>query len=217
MADRIAADGSPPAASPSGGESEELLAKQAEFNAAQAQLQAEIASLLPSTSPSSHHSLSVDEDFFTKPTNKTLRVYKDSLVEEQSKLIALMGSKHADQGLVQMQQEMVSVTQKKISDEEAQLKAKSKKKVPKVKKATPIKKSNSIAKKGSSRATLKYIGTLEKETISAGIGGLPDNILNEILQDIKKERPGLDVSCFTLYRMRRVLTFNRLRMTVLSN
>ena len=64
-----------------------------------------------------------------------------------------------------------------------------------VKKAVTQKKTAPAPKKaGAARQNTKYMGTLEKETISNGLGSLPDDICNEVLLLIRNERPDLDVS-----------------------
>ncbi|KAE8452864.1 hypothetical protein EG329_013136 [Mollisiaceae sp. DMI_Dod_QoI] len=163
--DQYLADRSPPAASPvSAGESEDEEEEEEEVAVDQTQEHA-------------------------------LAAAKERLLEEQQKLITLMGAKHPDQGLIQMQKDMVGIVQKRVSEVEATIKMKPKKmKAPKpVKKAVPPKKSTAATKKaGGNRQSQKYMGTLEKETISAGLGALPDEVSNEVLADIKRERPGID-------------------------
>jgi bromodomain-containing factor 1 len=153
----------------------------------------------PAASPSAGESEDDDDDeedvVVDKTQDNTLSAAKDRLIEEQSKLVTLMGSKHPDQGLIQMQRDMVGVIQRRILEEETALKSKSKKKsVKPTKKAAPVKKASSSTSKKSGGSSKRYMGTLEKETISAGLGALPDDVSNEVLADIKKERPGLDVS-----------------------
>ena len=112
------------------------------------------------------------------------------LIEEQGKLIALMSAKVPNAGMIELQQEMVQLVQKKVADEEASatvLKKKVKKpKAPKAKKAAPTKKA-APAKKSGGRNQNRYLGTLEKEVISAGLYSLPDDVTNEVLNLIKEE------------------------------
>lgn len=153
----------------------------------------------PAASPVSAGESEDDEEEEEEPVveqaESTLSNLKERLLAEQQKLITLMGAKHPDQGMVQMQKDMVNIIQKHITDEEAAAKNKSKKpKAPKTtRKAAPVKKPAAATKKaGGNRQSQKYMGTLEKETISAGLGALPDEVSNEVLADIKKERPGID-------------------------
>ncbi|KUJ18201.1 Bromodomain-containing protein [Mollisia scopiformis] len=133
-----------------------------------------------------------EEAAVDKSQESTLSAAKERLLEEQQKLITLMGAKHPDQGLIQMQKDMVGIIQNRISQDEAALKMKPKKvKAPKAAKKAPPPKKPAASKKASGNRQ-KYMGTLEKETISAGLGALPDEVSNEVLADIKRERPGID-------------------------
>jgi bromodomain-containing factor 1 len=119
------------------------------------------------------------------------------LIEEQAKLITLMSAKNTDQALIQMQQDMVQIVQKRVLEEEQLAKKKVKKpkpakpvkKAPAPKKAAPSKKGS-----GSSRQSTKYLGTMEKEVISAGLYSLPDDVTNNVLEMIKEDLPEADVS-----------------------
>ncbi|PMD45257.1 Bromodomain-containing protein [Hyaloscypha variabilis F] len=116
------------------------------------------------------------------------------LIEEQSKLIAMMGAKVKEPRLIEMQQQLVDVVQRLVNDEEAVLKTKKvkKPKAPKaVKKAAPVKKAAAPKKGGSQKQ--KYMGTLEKETISAGLMSLPDDVSGIVLDMIKADQPAVDV------------------------
>ncbi|CZR53179.1 related to bromodomain protein BDF1 [Phialocephala subalpina] len=151
----------------------------------------------PAASPVSAGESEDEEEEEEEPVveGDTLSNYKERLLAEQQKLITLMGAKHPDQGMIQMQKDMVDIIKKHITEEETAAKNKSKK--PKAskpaKKAAPAKKATAATKKsGGNRQSQKYMGTLEKETISAGLGALPDEVSNEVLADIKKERPGID-------------------------
>jgi bromodomain-containing factor 1 len=118
------------------------------------------------------------------------------LIEEQGKLITLMGAKNKEPLLIEMQQKMVEVVQKLVNDEEAALKTKKVKKpkaAPKaVKKAPPPKKAAAPKKGGSQKQ--RYMGTLEKETISNGLMSLPDDVSGTVLDMIKADQPDVDVS-----------------------
>ncbi|KAH8818394.1 hypothetical protein F5882DRAFT_6131 [Hyaloscypha sp. PMI_1271] len=117
------------------------------------------------------------------------------LIEEQGKLITLMGAKNKEPLLIEMQQKMVEVVQKLVNDEEAALKTKKVKKpkaAPKaVKKAPPPKKAAAPKKGGSQKQ--RYMGTLEKETISNGLMSLPDDVSGTVLDMIKADQPDVDV------------------------
>ncbi|KAH7399924.1 hypothetical protein BKA64DRAFT_642081 [Cadophora sp. MPI-SDFR-AT-0126] len=125
--------------------------------------------------------------------NSSLSAAKELLLEHQQKLIALMSAKNKDEFVISMQQELVATVQKRVSEEEEASKKK-------VKKPKPVKAPKKVApppkKAGpTKKATIhrpKYMGTLEKETISAGLMNLPDDVSMQVLEDIKRERPGLD-------------------------
>ena len=61
------------------------------------------------------------------------------------------------------------------------------------KKAAPAKKASAPAKKASTQRK-KYLGTLEKETISNGISELPETVSEIVLEMIKADRPDVAVS-----------------------
>ncbi|POS85300.1 hypothetical protein EPUL_002787, partial [Erysiphe pulchra] len=112
----------------------------------------------------------------------SLMSQKERLLEEQSKLITLMGAKHKDEGLLQMQTDLVELIQKRVktAEEQAKKTLNSKKKTAKsTKKSAPT-----VIKK-------KYLGTLEKETISAGLGLIPTPVMATVVEMIKTERPEL--------------------------
>lgn len=130
------------------------------------------------------------------------------LIEEQGKLIAMMKDKKADKSMITLQQSLIDMIEAQVTKEgEAQARPAAKKakkpKAPKPKKAAPVKKAPAPKKSGG-RQPSKYMGTLEKEVISAGIGQLPDDISATVLGWIKQEQPGVDVSCRGLdFRMHR--------------
>jgi bromodomain-containing factor 1 len=116
------------------------------------------------------------------------------LIEEQTKLIALMSAKNPDQDVVQMQQDLVAFLQSRIAES-----AKSPtvgKKAPKKAKAPKSATKKPVAKKTSNKKAprQRYLGTLEKETISAGLASLPDEVAESVLQMIKNDKPDVDVS-----------------------
>lgn len=118
------------------------------------------------------------------------------LVEEQSKLIKMMSEK-VGAHLIEMQQSMVEIVQKSLSEAEASAKKKTTKK-PKtskpIKKAVPIKRQGGPVKKAAKIS--RYMGTLEKETISNGLGALPDNLTTQVLEWIQNDQEGLAVSFY---------------------
>jgi len=119
------------------------------------------------------------------------------LIEEQSKLIAMMKDK-TDKSMIGLQQKLIDMIEEQVKEEtKAQARPAAKKakkpKAPKPKKAAPVKKAPAPKKSGG-RQPSKYMGTLEKEVISAGIGQLPDDISGTVLGWIKQEQPGVDVS-----------------------
>lgn len=116
------------------------------------------------------------------------------LIEEQAKLITMMRNKKSkaeldiQQGVLDMVEEMVK---KEGQAKVAPAKKAKKAKAPKAKKPAPVKKA-AAPKKAATRQ--RYMGTLEKEVISNGIGNLPDEISNTVLGWIKAEQPGVDVA-----------------------
>lgn len=135
-----------------------------------------------------------EEEEVQNHKNSSLSAAKELLLEHQQKLIALMSAKNKDEFVISMQQELVQTVQKRVSEEEEASKKKVKKTKPvkAPKKVAPPPKKAGAPKKAATRP--KYMGTLEKETISAGLMNLPDDVSMQVLEDIKRERPGLDVS-----------------------
>jgi bromodomain-containing factor 1 len=151
------------------------------------------AAASPERTPESEDEESEDEA--PEPTSTAASAARQRLIEEQGKLITLMTSKKPEPSLIQMQQDMVNIVQKLVNDEEAAIKAKKvkKPKAPKaVKKAAPVKKAPAAKKGGSQKQ--RYMGTLEKETISAGLMSLPDDVSGTVLEMIKADQPAVDVS-----------------------
>jgi bromodomain-containing factor 1 len=150
------------------------------------------AAASPERTPESEDEESEDEAPEQTTTASAARL---RLIEEQGKLITLMSAKKPEPSLIQMQQDMVNIVQKLVNDEEAAMKTKKvkKPKAPKpAKKAAPVKKAAAPKKGGSQKA--RYMGTLEKETISAGLMSLPDDVSGTVLEMIKADQPAVDVS-----------------------
>ncbi len=150
------------------------------------------AAASPERTPESEDEESEEE---APEPSSTASAARARLIEEQAKLIALMSAKKPEESLVKMQQQMVELIQKVVNDEESAAKAKKvkKPKAPKaVKKAAPAKKA-ATSKKGGAPKT-RYLGTLEKETISAGLMSLPDDVSGTVLEMIKADQPAVDVS-----------------------
>ncbi|KAL2071262.1 hypothetical protein VTL71DRAFT_12497 [Oculimacula yallundae] len=134
-----------------------------------------------------------DEEEEEEAHNKSsLSQAKEILLEHQQKLINLMSAKNKDEFAISMQQDLVALVTKRVEDESQKKKSTKKVKSSKAPKrpVPPPKKSGAVKKSGPSRP--KYMGTLEKETISAGLTNLPDDVSMQVLEDIKRERPGLD-------------------------
>ena len=151
------------------------------------------AAASPERTPESEDEESEDEA--PEPTSTAASAARQRLIEEQGKLITLMSAKKPEPSLIQMQQDMVNIVQKLVNDEEAAIKAKKvkKPKAPKpAKKVAPVKKAAAPKKGGSQKA--RYMGTLEKETISAGLMSLPDDVSGTVLEMIKADQPAVDVN-----------------------
>ncbi|RDL39237.1 uncharacterized protein BP5553_03577 [Venustampulla echinocandica] len=115
------------------------------------------------------------------------------LIEEQKKLIDLMTAKKKDPGLIQMQQALIEVVQNQVQKEsQAVVKKPKKPKASKPKKPAPAKKGGNSGKKSGNRQ--KYLGTVEKEVISAGLTSLPDDVASTVLDMIKADQPGVDIA-----------------------
>lgn len=118
------------------------------------------------------------------------------LIEEQSKLIEMMKDKKTDKSMIQLQHTLIEMLSNSVQNPApAPRPATKKSKKPRApaKKAAPVKKAPAPKKTGGNRQ--KYMGTLEKEVISAGIGLLPEEISTQVLEMIKTEQPGVDASC----------------------
>jgi len=118
-------------------------------------------------------------------------VIQERLIEEQNKLIAIMGAKKPDPALVRMQQEMIAIVQKQMDTENAK-KAKAKAKPKATKKGGASSKKKPEPKQKAYRA--KNIGVAEKEQISAGIIQLDGKLLDQAVAYLKMDYPNLNVS-----------------------
>ncbi|PBP20399.1 transcription regulator [Diplocarpon rosae] len=134
-----------------------------------------------------------DEEAQMNGGKDSLAAAKELLLEHQTKLITLMSAKNPDSFVISMQQDLVATVQKRVVAEYAEAeKRKTKKgktaKAPK--KAAPPPKKPSNSKKPGGRP--KYLGTLEKEVISAGMMDLPEQLSLSVLEDIRREQPQLE-------------------------
>lgn len=121
------------------------------------------------------------------------------LIEEQTKLITLMSAKNPDQAMIQMQQDLVALVQSRVDQSAKTIaaagkKAPKKQKAPKGAKKPASKKAAGGASKKGGASRQRYLGTLEKETISAGLASLPDDVAESVLEMIKNDKPDVDVS-----------------------
>ncbi|KAM3065303.1 transcription initiation at TATA-containing promoter protein [Clarireedia jacksonii] len=130
--------------------------------------------------------------------------FTERLVEEQNKLINML-DRGDDADLIKMQKDMISVIKKRVDEAAAAAAAaaaaskksssKKAKSAKPAKKAVPAKKTPSgPAKKTAGPRRERYMGTLEKEVISSGIGALPENISNEVMTLIRADQPNIAVS-----------------------
>jgi bromodomain-containing factor 1 len=118
-------------------------------------------------------------------------VIQERLIEEQNKLIAIMGAKKPDPALIRMQQELIAIVQKQMDTENAK-KAKAKAKPKATKKGGASSKKKPEPKQKAYRA--KNIGVAEKEQISAGIIQLDGKLLDQAVAYLKMDYPNLNVS-----------------------
>lgn len=147
----------------------------------------------PASDPESSEGEDEEEEIPEAPDMNALSGLKERLLQEQTKLIEMM-QKKGDQTMIQMQQEMVELIKRKVDEEEANAKKKVKKpKAPKPAKkvAPPVKKA---APKKQGKQGGRYMGTLEKETISNGLGSLPDHHTSNVLEWIQADQGNLSVS-----------------------
>ncbi|RYP42096.1 hypothetical protein DL767_000461 [Monosporascus sp. MG133] len=143
-------------------------------------------------------------------TNEAIRSLQVRLNEEQDKLNTLLGSKKPELTMIEIQQQMVSMLQRKLVEEKTKFhsedrKSKAKKKSSKSKPkpgasaaaASGSKKasvsSSTVAKKSSGGHTKKpapkkrAIGPLEKAVIEEGISNLDGNTLTKAVDIIKRD------------------------------
>jgi len=130
-----------------------------------------------------------EEEEPEEPTSST-NLIQERLIEEQNKLIAIMGAKKPDPALIRMQQDMIGIIQKQMDTENAK-KAKAKPK-PKAAKKGAASKKKADPKQKAYRA--KNIGVAEKEQISAGIIQLDGKLLDQAVAYLKMDYPNLNVS-----------------------
>jgi len=161
------------------------------------------AAFSPSESAGSEEEESEDEDEADEPAANpggATAFATQRLIEEQNKLIDLLAGKNVDHNAVEMQKDMIAYLKSKIEKENASAagpkKPSKKAKAAKpVKKAAPTKKGSVPApKKAANNRHNRYMGTLEKEVISMGLGELPDDVSGTVLEMLKKDQPGVDVS-----------------------
>ncbi|ESZ92882.1 hypothetical protein SBOR_6745 [Sclerotinia borealis F-4128] len=117
------------------------------------------------------------------------------LIVEQTKLIDML-SKPESNDAIDLQRKILTVIQETVDKEKEKRAAVAKKPIKKsrpskpLKRAPPTKKATAgpPRKSGGARRE-KYMGSLEKEVISAGIGGLPEHCLTEITAMIQQDQP----------------------------
>lgn len=134
------------------------------------------------------------------------------LVEEQDKLITLISTPGADPAVVEMQRQMITFLKAQVDKEtvapatSTQITKKSKKAKPAAPRAAvpaqqapkkkttvaaaPVKKTANTSHKAAKKE--KYMGTIEKEVISAGIATLPDAVSAQVLKLIQDGQPEID-------------------------
>jgi bromodomain-containing factor 1 len=143
-----------------------------------------------------------EEEAEAPPANAGGSAIFKRLVEEQSKLIEIMSSPNVNEQELKLQQDMVNFLQRQVEAEKVAAPAAKKAKKAKAPKTTaaPSKKKNvpasksSTSKKAGGGRKERYLGTLEKEVISMGIGSLPENVSDTVLTWIQNDRPDLGVS-----------------------
>lgn len=168
-----------------------------------------------------HESEEESEAEEREDTNEALRSLQVRLNEEQDKLNTLLGSKKPDLTMIEIQQQMVSMLQRKLVEEKTKLhsgakKPKAKKKTTKSKPKPSASAANAGASKKSSAGNAtstkkssgggtkkaaskkRAIGGLEKAVIEEGIGNLDGTTLTKAVDIIKKDT-GQNVSCKNLF------------------
>lgn len=165
-------------------------AKKAEYLNAHTE-PAQVASPVEDDSEEEEEEESEEEEVDDEPVSNVTSVAANRLIEEQNKLIDLMGIKKPDQGAIRMQQAIVNFCKEEVDKVEKE-KAKAKKKA---KPAKVTKKS--VAKPLKSAGTKKYkvknIGVAEKEVISNGIGSLNESEMTQAIKLLKVDFPNLNV------------------------
>ncbi|KAI9729328.1 MAG: hypothetical protein M1818_008545 [Claussenomyces sp. TS43310] len=132
---------------------------------------------------------SEEEEIPEEPISAASNVLALRLIEEQNKLIDIMGAKNPNEVLVRMQQDMVALIKKEIDKENSKL----------VKKAKPAKASkkasSSTKKKSESKRGYrpKHIGQAEKEQISNGIAALVGKEMDQAIALLKVDFPNLNL------------------------
>ncbi|EHK98445.1 putative Bromodomain-containing factor 1 [Glarea lozoyensis 74030] len=128
------------------------------------------------------------------PTAPFQSVAATRLIHEQSKLIALLRNKNADQSEINLQEQVIAMVKKAADEAAAAAKKPKKTKAPKPKKSSVAKTPKPVNKfKKLNQKKPKYMGTVEKEVISNGLSSLPDDISTHVLEMIKQDQMGVDV------------------------
>ncbi|KAH8687708.1 hypothetical protein BGZ60DRAFT_522358 [Tricladium varicosporioides] len=157
------------------------------------------AAVSPSSPAESEEDESEEEEEEEAPMATGMTSAALRLIEEQKKLIQLMSNKKTDPSIIQMQQQMIAIVQQTVDKENAERvqtkkpKSKTKVKKEKEKKVSQPKKTPGGKKAGGNRQNNRYLGTLEKEVISAGLTSLPDNVASDVLDMIKADQPSVDI------------------------
>ncbi|KAH6683155.1 hypothetical protein B0J14DRAFT_140110 [Halenospora varia] len=157
------------------------------------------AAVSPSSPAESEEDESEEEEEEEAPMATGMTSAALRLIEEQKKLIQLMSNKKTDPSIIQMQQQMIAIVQQTVDKENAERvqikkpKNKTKVKKEKEKKVSQPKKAPGGKKAGGNRQNNRYLGTLEKEVISAGLTSLPDNVASDVLDMIKADQPSVDI------------------------
>jgi bromodomain-containing factor 1 len=152
------------------------------------------AAASPSPQPDSDEEESEeDEQDDSAPTVGFQSAAASRLIEEQAKLIAIMSGKKKNESEVELQKSVVSMLQQAVQKENDAAKKPKKTKAPKSKKSSVAKKEKAAPKSKRPKRP-KYMGTVEKEVISNGLSSLPDDIANTVLEMIRNDQHGVDVS-----------------------
>ncbi|KAA8565386.1 hypothetical protein MFRU_045g00730 [Monilinia fructicola] len=119
------------------------------------------------------------------------------LIVEQTKLIDMLSKPEASDA-IDLQRKVLALVQEAADREKEKQAAVTKKPIKKSrpskpsKKAAPTKKATTgPTKKSGGVRRDRYMGTVEKEVIAAGIGLLPDQISTEMMELIKLDQPGM--------------------------